>query len=325
VEGGLAVQRKLRSRLSRLGLLAGSTVLLTGCTAHDWEMKLRFGWPTGVTKQADRMRTLWTWSSVAALVVGVIVWGLIFWACGRYRRRSDALPPQFKYHLPIEIAYSIAPFLIIAVLFYYTAVTENYVDKLSPNPDTTVQVDAFKWNWQFEYQQNNGTETKYQGQNGSGQADPGVGTPLSTVGSSTEIPVLVLPVNKKVRIVEYSRDVIHSFWVPEFLFKRDVLPQPKPNQFEFTATRMGSYVGRCAELCGTYHSQMNFEVRIVSDADYAKYLDALSKIGSLDSNRQSKALQAIGGAACATTTHPFNTNRTNKAASQATSCVTTAS
>jgi cytochrome c oxidase subunit 2 len=145
------------------------------------------------------------------------------------------------------------------------------------------------------------------------------------VGSSTEIPVLVLPVNKKVRIVEYSRDVIHSFWVPEFLFKRDVLPQPKPNQFEFTATRMGSYVGRCAELCGTYHSQMNFEVRVVSDADYAKYLDALSKIGSLDSNRQSKALQAIGGAACATTTHPFITSRTNKAASQATSCVTTAS
>ncbi|MGX7680477.1 aa3-type cytochrome oxidase subunit II [Jatrophihabitans sp. DSM 45814] len=327
------MQRKLRSRLSRLGLLAGSTVLLTGCSAHDVELKLRFGWPTGVTKQAERMRTLWTWSSVAALVVGVIVWGLIFWACGRYRRRNDVLPEQFKYHLPIEIAYSIAPFLIIAVLFYYTAITENYVDKLSPNPDAVVQVDAFKWNWQFEYQKTDGVATTYNAQNGSGVADPGVGTPLSTVGSSTEIPVLVLPVNKKVQIVEVSEDVVHSFWVPEFLFKRDVIPygtdangDPKhPNRFEFTATKMGSYVGRCAELCGTYHSQMNFEVRVVSDADYTKYLDALSKIGSQDPNRQSEALVAIGGSPCATTTHPFNTNRSAKAASEATTCDTKSS
>ena len=126
-------------------------MLLTGCSAHEAELKLRFGWPTGVTHQADRMRTLWTWSSVAALVVGVIVWGLIFWCCIRYRKTDDLLPTQTKYHLPIEIAYSIAPFVIIAGLFYFTAVTENYVDKLSPNPDTTVQVDAFKWNWQFEY------------------------------------------------------------------------------------------------------------------------------------------------------------------------------
>ena len=319
------MQRTLRSRLSRLGLLAGSAVLLSGCTAHDWEMKLRFGWPTGVTKQADRMRTLWTWSSVAALVVGVIVWGLIFWACARYRKKDDLLPRQMKYHLPIEIAYSIAPFIVIAGLFYYTAVTENYVDKLSANPDTTVQVDAFKWNWQFEYVKNNGNPTQYPATMASGQADPGAGENLSTVGSSTEIAVLVLPVNKTVRIVEVSKDVIHSFWVPEFLFKRDVIPQPKPNQFEFTATKMGSYVGRCAELCGTYHSQMNFEVRVVSDADYQKYLDALSSYGSSDPARQSKALQAIGGAPCATTTHPFNTDRTLRAASGPTSCVATGS
>ncbi len=319
------MQRKLRSRLSRLGLLAVSAVLLTGCTAHDWEMKLRFGWPTGVTKQADRMRTLWTWSSVAALIVGVIVWGLIFWVCARYRKKDDLLPKQVKYHLPIEIAYSIAPFVVIAGLFWYTATTENYIDKLSPNPDTTVQVDAFKWNWQFEYQQSNGAQTKYQPATAAGVTDPGAGTALSTVGSSTEVPVLVLPVNKKVRIVEVSRDVIHSFWVPEFLFKRDVIPQQKPNQFEFTATRRGSYVGRCAELCGTYHSQMNFEVRVVSDADYAKYLQALADVGSVDPNRQSKALQAIGESPCATTTHPFTTDRNTRAATQIAACATTSS
>ena len=102
--------------------------------------------------------------------------------------------------------------------------------------------------------------------------------------------MLVIPLDKRVRIVEVSKDVIHSFWVPEFLFKRDVIPKPDPNQFEFTATQIGHYVGRCAELCGTYHSQMNFEVRVVSDDDYAKYLTNLAAIPSSDPARQSKAL-----------------------------------
>ncbi|MCW2523715.1 MAG: cytochrome c oxidase subunit [Frankiales bacterium] len=317
------MQRKIRSGLSRLGLLAGTAVLLTGCSAHQWEMKLRFGWPSGVTHQADRMRTLWTWSSVAALAVGVVVWGLIFWCCAVYRRKDDhVLPRQTKYHLPIEIAYSIAPFVIIAVLFYYTAVTENYVDKLSKNPDTLVQVDAFKWNWQFQYLQDGGTPTTYAATTSAGVPDPGAGSPLSTVGSSTEIPVLVVPVNQTVQIIEHSLDVIHSFWVPEFLFKRDVIPMPKDNRFEFTPTKIGSYVGRCAELCGTYHSQMNFEVRVVSQPDYVKYLAALKSIGSVDSARQSKALTAIGGSPCATTTHPFNTNRQLESASAQTVCLT---
>jgi cytochrome c oxidase subunit II len=297
-----------------LALLAGSVLLLSGCSAHDVELRLRFGWPTGVTKQADRMRTLWTWSSVAALIVGVIVWGLIFWCCIVYRRKNDLLPRQTKYHLPIEIAYSIAPFVVIAGLFYYTAITENYVDKLTPNPGTTIQVDAFKWNWQFEY-----LDQKYP------VADPASLTDdryVSTVGSSNEIPVLVVPVGESVRIVEVSRDVIHSFWVPEFLFKRDVIPMPKPNQFQFTATKTGSFVGRCAELCGTYHSQMNFEVRVVSPADYRKYLQTLASIGSTDANRQNEALAAIGGSPCATTTHPFNTDRSVRAASGREPCVT---
>jgi cytochrome c oxidase subunit 2 len=316
------VQRSLRSRVQRLGLLAGSAVILTGCSAHEMEAKLRFGWPTGVTRQADRMRTLWTWSSVAALVVGAIVWALIFWSCARYRKKDSILPRQMKYHLPIEIAYTIAPFVIIAGLFYYTAITENYVNKLSAHPDTTVQVDAFKWNWQFEYQ-----DKKYAG------SDPATGNAVSTVGSSTEIAVLVLPVNKSVRVVEVSKDVIHSFWVPEFLFKRDVIPYgtnddgtaKHPNQFEFTATQTGHYVGRCAELCGTYHSQMNFEVRVVTPEKYQQYLDTLSTIGSSDPARQSKALQAIGESPCATTTHPFNTDRLSRAASTRADCTTSSS
>jgi cytochrome c oxidase subunit 2 len=124
-----------------------------------------------------------------------------------------------------------------------------------------------------------------------------------------------MPVGKKVRFTERSNDVVHSFWVPEFLFKRDVFPTPL-NQFELTATRTGSYVGRCAELCGTYHSQMNFEVRVVSDQDYRSYLDALARIGNADPARQAEALEAIGQPPQATTTYPFDTSRTNRAPSE---------
>ena len=97
------------------------------------------------------MRVLWTWSSVAALVVGVIVWSLIFWVCVRYRKRDDELPRQFKENLLVEAVYTILPFFIIAGLFYRTVVVENYVDAKSSKPDVTVTVVGFKWNWQFQY------------------------------------------------------------------------------------------------------------------------------------------------------------------------------
>ena len=132
-------------------MVAPLALVLSGCSAKDWERDLRFGWPTGVTKQATEMRVFWTWTGVMALVVGVIVWALIFWCIIRYRKRDDALPKQFKYNLPLEIAYSIVPLLIIVGLFWRTVVVENNVNHLSKNPDVVVQVDAFKWNWQFEY------------------------------------------------------------------------------------------------------------------------------------------------------------------------------
>jgi cytochrome c oxidase subunit 2 len=298
-------------------------LVLTGCSAHDAEKKLRFGWPTGVTKQGEEMRVLWTWSGVAALVVGAFTWGLIFWCCIRYRKKSDDLPRQTKFNLPIELVYSLAPFIIIAALFYRTVIVEDDVNKLSKNPDVLIQVDAFKWNWQFEYQQDHGKATTYplsvvSQTDASGKK---VAVPLSTVGSDDEIPILVIPKGESIRIVEHSEDVIHSFWVPEFLFKRDVIPYGpdhanEDNRFEFTATQEGSYVGRCAELCGTYHSQMNFEVRVVDPAVFQTYLAALNTAGPGNPARQSIALVAAGMKPRATTTYPFNTDRNDRSASE---------
>jgi cytochrome c oxidase subunit 2 len=329
-------------------------LVLTGCSAKDWERNLRFGWPTGVTKQATEMRVLWTWAGVTALALGIVVWGLIFWCIIRYRKRDDEIPRQTKYNFTVEAICFAFPFFVIAGLFYRTVVVEDSVNKLTAHPNVWVQVDAFKWNWQFEYHQytdlNGGVHNtvypgvknltsrtgeqsknqKYVCDESSSNASFNCGASgaqnentgnlyLSTVGSQNEIPVLVIPVNRTVRFVEHSEDVIHSFWVPEFLFKRDVIPfgttsTARDNQFEITATKEGSYVGRCAELCGTYHSQMNFEVRVVSEKTFEDYLAALKRIGPADPTRQAKALAAAGMAPYATTTYPFDTSRTARRA-----------
>ncbi len=290
-----------RGRSGRVTRLSAGTVLLVltlgACSRAELEDDLRFGWPRGITEQAERMRVLWTWSTVAALLIGLFVWVLIFWAAIAYRRRGDELPRQTKYNLPIEALYTVVPFLIVAVLFYYTAITQTYVTDLRPRPDTTVSVTAFKWNWQFNY---------------NDRRDPRTDEFIYTIGSTDEIPVVVVPENKNVRFIVNSNDVIHSFWVPDTLFKRDVFPAATKNQnneFQLRPTVRGSYVGRCAELCGTYHSQMNFEMRVVTDGEYQRYLNALATFGNADSNRQAKALSAIGQAAQATTTYPFETDR----------------
>ncbi len=275
------------SRLGRataLGLLGMLT--LTGCDLNNefW----RFGWPEGITEESTQMRQLWTGSVIAALVVGFAVWGLIGWSVVRHRKRGDELPKQTAYNLPLEIVYTIVPFVIIAVLFFYTVVVQNRVQERSAEPDVTIAVNAFKWNWQFVYPDSSGDN----------------GEPVDTVGTSEEVPILVVPTGQDVRFEVASADVIHSFWVPEFLFKLDVIPgneNDRDNVFEVTVEEEGAYIGRCAELCGTYHAFMNFEVRAVSPEDFEAYIEA--REGGADTF---EALEEIGQPGRASTTDPYD-------------------
>ncbi len=276
------------SRLARvggLGLLG--LITLSGCTTPD-NLFWRFGWPNGITDQATDMRQLWTWTCIAALIVGILVWGLIIWAIIRYRKRGDELPRQTAYNLPLEIVYTIVPFIIIAVLFFFTVRVQDKVQARSNHPDVTVAVNAFKWNWQFVYPGTKGPD----------------GQPVNTLGTSDQVPILVIPVDKTVRFEVASADVIHSFWVPQFLFKLDVIPgneNGRNNVFQITARQKGAYVGRCAELCGQYHAFMNFEVRTVSPQDYDAYIAAREK-----GMTTAQALESIGQNGTATTTKPFD-------------------
>ena len=278
-------RRSKLARVAALGLLGALT--LSGCSAEEL---FAIGWPDGITDQAQNMRDLWIGSSIAAMVVGVAVWALIAWAAIRYRKRGTELPRQTAYNLPLEIVYTIIPFIIIAGLFFFTVVVQNRVQERSADPDVTVAVNAFKWNWEFVYPDTQGPD----------------GNPVSTVGTSNEIPILVVPTDRTIRFELASADVIHSFWVPEFLFKLDVIPgneNGRDNVFEVTIEegQEGAYVGRCAELCGTYHAYMNFEVRAVSGADYDAYLAAReSGLNTYD------ALESIGQPGNATSTSPFD-------------------
>jgi cytochrome c oxidase subunit 2 len=273
---------------------AGLLMLLSGCSLQSFgEAFGNFGWPSnGISLQAHKMYDLWIASVIAALIVGFFVWGLIFWCIIRYRKRGDELPVQTRFNMPMEVLYTVTPILIVAVLFYYTAIVQTDVDKLSKNPDQVVEVVAFKWQWQFNYRDGIGKDAN---------------TVASTVGSADVIPLLVLPTGEKIRFEETSKDVIHSFWVPELLFKRDVFPGNVRNTFEVTLDKEGRYVGRCAELCGTYHAFMQFELVAVSPDKFNTYLTA-KKSGSTTQEAMA-AIGFTGKDEYAVTTEPLNTRR----------------
>lgn len=290
------------------GLIGLVGVAATGCTTDE---VLRFGWPEGVTPQAEAMRNLWTWSVIAALAVGVLVWGLIFWSVAFHRKKKndEELPRQFQYNLPLELIYTAIPFVLVVVLFYFTAVTQNTVLAKPAKPDQTVNVISFQWNWEFNY---------------PGHKTPD-GQPVRTVGSSSEIPLLVVPVGQRVEYHISSTDVIHSFFVPEWHFKRDTFPHPEKNNqdnvFQNTVEREGSFVGRCAELCGTYHAMMNFEVRALSPDKFDRYMQLRTQVNP-QTGQTYTAAEALGSMNCgelctphAVTGVPFNTDRTGGAPS----------
>ncbi|MCP2252280.1 cytochrome c oxidase subunit 2 [Prauserella aidingensis] len=309
-----------RGKVAKVTVLAGLVaVLATGCSGEE---VLRFGWPEGVTPEADSMRTFWTWSVIAALVVGVIVWGLMFWSMIFHRKKpsaadrpgEEALPRQFQYNVPLELFCVVVPVIMVCVLFFFTATTESQVLAEEDEPDVTVDVTAFQWNWEFGYPDEQKAEN---------------GQTISTVGSSSEIPLLVLPTDRTIQYNLRATDVIHSFWVPEFNFKRDVMPFPEKNNqdntFQNTIDREGAFVGRCAELCGTYHAMMNFEVRALSPDLYDRYIELRAQINPRtgEPNTAAEALEALQGEGCdeelcsptATTTTPFATDRTLRTAS----------
>lgn len=210
-----------------------------------------------LTEQADDIERVWNGFLIAALVLGVLVVALILFVVVRFRRRDASLPHQRREHIPLEIAYTVVPLVVVSALFAITFATVNAGDVGDDEPDLTVAVTGFQWQWQFDYPNQNPDAA------------------VRVVGSDTEIPVLVLPAGERVRFDLTSLDVIHSFWIPGFRFKRDMFPG-QTQSFEVDIGDItGDFpdTGVCAEFCGLDHHKMRFSVRIVTPEEFAAWLE----------------------------------------------------
>ena len=240
-------------RRSVLALLA--TLTLTGCSNSEFT---GLGHKGNVTSVNESSFSLWQGAWLAAAVVGVITLILILWPAIFHRQKEDSeFPRQFQYNIPAEIAYTVIPFIIVAVLFGYTAKAESEIVKVTPASSSAVHdvtVNGIQWSWQFTY------------------AEAGPGTTVT--GTPAQPPVLYMPQGEKVRFTFTASDVIHSFWVPEFMIQMQNIPGVT-NKLEFTANELGEYRGFCNILCGRQHSQMRFTVKVVTPAEYENYIQSL--------------------------------------------------
>ena len=258
-------------RLLKWGVPLFAVAFLLGGCSDDTEAG-RLAMPDPASAQGEHILDLWQGAWIAALVTGVIVWGLIFYAVVRFRRRSDdEIPIQTRYNLPLEIFYTLAPVVMVIVFFNHTVKVQNDVLRDEKVPDNIVEVTGQQWQWTFNH--------------GIGELDNSADDdrmddvyPYDSyayeAGYGSYIPTLWLPVNETTRFNLHSPDVIHDFGVPGFLMKMDVIPG-RVNHYVIKPTREGDFVGKCYELCGVYHSRMLFNVKVVSREEYDDYVQSL--------------------------------------------------
>ncbi len=207
-----------------------------------------FGASPGATTSSKSVFHLWQGFSIAAIIVGGLTLLLIIFAALRYRRKSENIPKQSQYHIPLEAFYTVVPILIVFGLFAATLIVENK-ETANPKTNVTINVLAFQWGWKFTYP----------------------GSNALVYGQTTQEPEMVMPVNTNVHINLRSSDVIHGFYVHAFNFSRYALPGVL-NQFTFRAVNTGTYFGQCTQLCGLYHSLMWFRVKVVTPSQYQAWL-----------------------------------------------------
>jgi cytochrome c oxidase subunit II len=184
--------------------------------------------------------------AVFVIVVGVMAFAVL-------RGRGGRASFRRSYSNPVESTYALFLACVVAFLLYVTFTAEHRVDTVADRerPALTVDVVAARWEWEFDY--------------------PGYGI-VARSGFVGDQP-LVVPANRAIRFVLRSQDVIHSFWVPELRFKRDLIPG-EPEQVTLTFTQLGRFAGQCAEFCGLRHAEMIFQVRVLTPNAFARWAAA---------------------------------------------------
>lgn len=227
-------------------------LLTIGSAAADWSQ------PTAITNEAGDMRKLYLLVLAMGAVVFLIVEGALVLMLIRYKKRSNDLPPQIEGNNLLEIIWTGIPIVIVFVLFVFSFIVLVRVENKSDEEDITIRVNAFQFSWEFVYNTEDLGRT-------TGQA-PEAGA-ISIIGTAAEEPVLVIPVGEPVHFELRGNDVIHSFYVRNFLYKLDVIPG-RDNDFVVTANTTGEFQGQCAELCGLNHAEMRFTLRVLERAEF---------------------------------------------------------
>ncbi len=204
-----------------------------------------------VTTAGDATMNLYLVTFVIAVIVFIIVEGLLLLITLRFRRKKDddTLPKQVHGNSALEMLWTIVPAITVTALFIAAFITLNDQEATAANPAVTVDVTGFQWQWTFDYQE--------QG--------------IKMTGAGRVGPVMALPVNEIVHIRLHASDVIHSFYVPQALFKKDVVPG-RTNEFDWEFNQIGTFAGQCAEFCGIGHADMHFTVQTMSAADFAAWV-----------------------------------------------------
>ena len=263
------MRRKNAFKWASLPIAATLMLILTGCSPAELSRGFLPGEP-GITNHTDMITNLWVGSWEVLWGVGIIAWGLMFYAIIVYRRRKGdtSLPPQIRYNNPIETLFTVVPLVLVVGFFAFTTKTLLAIEEpVKPANQIQIEVIGKQWSWDFNYTSNNVYDSGIQSQFAGEE------------GSEASLPTLYLPVNVPVDISLTSRDVVHSFWVIDFLYKKDVFPG-KTNHMYFTPQKIGTYAGKCAELCGEFHSMMLFNVKVVSQADYDAHMAQLAAQGN---------------------------------------------
>ena len=236
---------------------------LSGCS-DDAEGTSRLAMPDPASEQGEHILDLWQGAWIAALITGVIVWGLIFYVVVRFRRRSDdEIPVQTRYNLPLEIFYTIAPVMMVIVFFTTPSSTQNVVLEDETGRDHIIEVTGQQWSWTFNY--GLGELTSPPTTTGSTTTSPTTSTSTRAAPAPTSRRCGCPSTRRPGSTCTARRDP--RLRRPGFLMKMDVIPG-RVNHYVITPTRIGAFTGKCYELCGVYHSRMLFKVHVVSREDY---------------------------------------------------------
>ena len=230
-----------------------------------------------VTKIAADQRWLHYYMMVICVVIFIAVFGVMFYSIFKHRKSLGAKAANFHESVAVEIAWTVVPFLIvIGMALPATKVVVAMKD--TTNADLTIKATGYQWKWGYDYMKGEGEGIAFLSTLDPKQREMSdSGHPPATDDYLLKVDnPLVVPVDKKIRIITTANDVIHAFMVPAFGIKQDAMPGFVRDTW-FRAQETGDFYGQCAELCGKEHAYMPIHVKVLSQADYAKWVEGKKK------------------------------------------------